>query len=66
MGLFRAIKPAVWYFLFHKNSSGKICAIFQCEDVHVSMDVCAQKMEGLQCTKTLPGFQGYFLTSGLI
>lgn len=72
MGLLKAIKPAVQYFLFHKKVCGKVCACFQCEDMHVAMLVCvcvcvyAQKLEGSQSSKALPASQGYFLVSGLI
>ena len=44
MGLLNTIKPAVQYFLFHKNSSGKVCASFQCEDAQVGMHACVRML----------------------
>lgn len=58
MGVLYAMKPAVLHFVLHKNSSEKVCANFQCQDVHVEVDVCALKLEGLQCSQALPAFPG--------
>lgn len=47
------MKPAVQYFVLHKNSSGKVCANFQCQDVHEDVGVCALE---LLCSQALPSF----------
>lgn len=58
MRVLNAMKPAVQYFVFHKKSSEEVCADFQCQVVHVDMDVCALQLEGLQRSQALPAFPG--------
>lgn len=58
MRVLNAMKPPVQYFVFRKKSSEEVCAGFQCQDVHVDMDVCALQLEGLQRSQALPAFPG--------
>lgn len=66
MGLLKAIKPAVQYFPFHKNSSGKVWAGSQREDARVGTHGCAQGREGSRRAKALAASQGCVLISALI